>query len=57
MGRLARAFEMSEGARALSISGIRVRHPEMSRREAERRILRRVWGSQLFEAAYESDRE
>ena len=57
IGRVARAFEMSESARALSVAGTRRRHPEMSHQEAEASVLRRVLGPRLFDAAYGSARE
>ena len=50
--RIEMAFEMSAQAREISIAGIRSRHPELSFAEARARLLRRLLGDELYEAAY-----
>jgi len=51
-GRVKLAFELSESVREIAIAGILDRHPELSREEARLRVLRRLWGDELFEAVY-----
>ncbi len=46
------AFEMSEQAREISIQGIRARDPELSYAEARAKLLRRLLGAELYDAAY-----
>jgi len=46
------AFEMSEQAREIAITGMRSRTPGLSRAEARVRLLRRVLGEDLYRAAY-----
>jgi len=50
--RVELAFELSEQARAISIQGIRDRHPELSADDARRILLRHLLGDALFEAAW-----
>jgi len=51
-GRVELAFRMSEEARRIAIAGLRSRQPELSEAEARARILRRILGPDLFDAAY-----
>jgi hypothetical protein len=51
-GRVELAFEMCAQAREISVAGILSRHPELSLAEARARLLRRLLGDPLFEAAY-----
>ena len=55
--RVELAFEMSAQAREISIAGIRSRHPELSPAEARTRLLRRLLGDELYEAAYRREPE
>lgn len=50
--RLQLAFEMSEHAREIAIDGIMARHPELTRTEARLRVIRRLLGDSLFDAAW-----
>ena len=50
--RVELAFEMSNDARALSVAGMHERHPRLTEAEANRRLLRRLLGDDLFTAAY-----
>ena len=56
-GRVELAFEMSEQAREISITGMLDRDPTLSRSEARARLLRRLFGEDLFEAAYARSRK
>lgn len=49
------AFRMSEQARRISVAGLLRRSPGMSAEEASSRVLRRLLGSKLYEAAYGRD--
>ena len=51
-GRVELAFAMSEQARTVSIQGAMVREPALSPVEARARLLRRLLGDALFEAAW-----
>jgi hypothetical protein len=46
------AFEMSEQARAVSLAGVLAREPGLSPEQARARLLRRVLGAALFDAAW-----
>jgi len=46
---------MSEQARRISIAGILSRNPRMPAEEARSRVLRRLLGADLHEAAYGRD--
>lgn len=46
------AFEMSEQAREITIQGILARDPQLSHAEARARLLRRLLGPELYDAAY-----
>ena len=48
------ALEMSEQTREISIQGILAREPELGRTGARERLLRRLLGPDLYEAAYSS---
>jgi len=48
---------MSEQARRISIAGILSRNPRMPAEEARSRVLRRLLGADLHEAAYGRDSE
>ena len=50
--RLQLAFEVSERAREISIDGMMARHPELTWSEARLRVIRRLLGDALFEAAW-----
>jgi len=50
--RLELAFEMCAEARRISIAGMRRRDPALSEAEARSRLLRRLLGEELYEAAY-----
>ncbi len=50
--RLQLAFEMSERAREIAIDGMMARHPELTRSEARLRVIRRLLGDELFDAAW-----
>lgn len=50
--RLQLAREMSERAREIAIAGEMARAPEIGREEARLRMLRRILGDALFDAAY-----
>jgi hypothetical protein len=50
--RLELAIEMSEQARATSIQGILAREPELDAEQARARLLRRLLGDVLFDAAW-----
>ena len=52
-GRVELAFEMSVEARRISIAGMRDRDPALSEAEARSRLLRRLLGDSLYEAAYD----
>jgi hypothetical protein len=43
---------MSEQARAVPLAGVLAREPELSHEEARARLLRRVLGAALYEAAW-----
>ncbi len=51
-GRVELAFEMSQKAREISIDGMMDRDPPLPRREAEARLLLRLLGSDLYDAAF-----
>ena len=51
-GRVELAFEMSEQARAISISGALAREPGLGPEEARARLLRRLLGDALFDACW-----
>jgi hypothetical protein len=50
--RVELAFEMSQRAREVSISGMLDRDPSLHPREARARLLRRLLGPDLYDAAY-----
>ena len=50
--RLEEAFRMTERARDLAIAGLLARTPGMSRAAARAALLRRMLGTELYEAAY-----
>ena len=50
--RVELALEMSEQARAVSLAGVLAREPELSPEQARARLLRRVLGAALFDAAW-----
>jgi len=50
--RVRLAFEMSARSREIAIAGILAREPGLAREEARARVLRRILGDALFEAAY-----
>ena len=50
--RLELAIEMSEQARATAIQGIMARQPGLSPEQARARLLRRILGDDLFDAAW-----
>lgn len=50
--KLLLALRMSDDVRELAIEGEMARSPALSRREAERIVIRRMLGEELFEAAY-----
>jgi len=50
--RLELAIEMSEQARATAIQGIMARHPGLGPEQARARLLRRLLGADLFDAAW-----
>lgn len=50
--RVEMAFAMSQEARDIAISGMMDRDPSLSRLEAQARLLRRILGDDLYEAAY-----
>lgn len=52
--RVELAFEMSEAAREISLSGMRSRHPELAPAQARARLLRQILGEELHRAAYGS---
>ena len=51
-GRVKLAFEMSERAREIAIDGMMARSPGLSRSEVRARVLRHMFGIELFEAAW-----
>jgi hypothetical protein len=51
-GRVVLAFEMSEQARAIAIQGAVAREPGLSPEQARVRLLRRILGEVLFDAAW-----
>ena len=51
------ALRMSEQARRISVAGLLSRNPGMSSKEARIRVLRRVLGADLYEAAYGRESE
>jgi len=51
-GRFEIAWELSESAREISIDGMLRNDPGLSREAARRRLLRRLLGAALFDAAY-----
>ena len=55
-GRVELAFELSELARELSISGMMDRDPSLSRSQARARLIRRILGSDLYDAAFSHPR-
>ena len=50
--RVELALEMSEQARAVSLAGLLAREPELSPEQARARLLRRILGPDLFDAAW-----
>jgi hypothetical protein len=46
------AFEMCAEARRIAIAGMRDRNPALSETEARARLLQRLLGAGLYEAAY-----
>jgi hypothetical protein len=46
------ALEMSEQARAVALAGVLAREPGLSPEQARARLLRRVLGAALFDAAW-----
>ena len=50
--RLQLAFEMSERAREIAIDGMLDRNPQLTRTEARLRVIRRLLGDALFDAAW-----
>jgi hypothetical protein len=50
--RVELALEMSEQARAVSLAGVMAREPELSLEQARARLLRRILGAALFDAAW-----
>ena len=50
--RVLLAFEMSERAREIAIDGMMARHPELTRSESRLRVIRRLLGDALFDAAW-----
>lgn len=50
--RLELAIEMSELARATALQGIMAREPGLGLEEARARLLRRILGDELFDAAW-----
>jgi hypothetical protein len=50
--RLELAIEMSEQARATAIQGIMARQPGLDAEQARARLLRRLLGDDLFDAAW-----
>jgi hypothetical protein len=55
-GRVELALEMSEQARAIAIDGIVARHAGVGPEQARARLLRRLLGAELFDAAYRGRR-
>jgi hypothetical protein len=51
-GRVEVAWEMSETARDLSVAAILRRDPSLSAEQARRKLLRRLLGDALFDAAF-----
>jgi hypothetical protein len=52
LGRVALAVQMSEDARAITMAGIRARHPEYAPAEVEHALFRLVLGDRLYRAAW-----
>lgn len=52
--RVELAIEMSEQAREIAIAGMLARDPGLTREAARARLLRRILGDELYEAAYGS---
>jgi hypothetical protein len=50
--RVELALEMSDQARAVSLAGLLAREPELSPEQARARLLRRILGAALFDAAW-----
>jgi len=50
--RVELALEMSEQARAVSLAGVLAREPALSPEQARARLLRRILGAALFDAAW-----
>jgi hypothetical protein len=50
--RVELAMEMSDAAREIAIEGEMARAPSLSRDAARRRVLRRILGAEVFDAAY-----
>lgn len=50
--RVELAFEMSEQARAVALAGVLAREPGLRPEEARARLLRRILGAALFDAAW-----
>ena len=50
--RVELALEMSEQARAIATEGIMARHPGLGPEQARARLLRRLLGADLFDAAW-----
>jgi hypothetical protein len=51
-GRLALALRMSDDVRAITRSGIRMRHPEYSEDQVDQALRRLLLGDELFRRAY-----
>lgn len=54
--RVLLAFEMSEEARRIAAESLRRREPGLSEQQARERVLRRILGDALIDAAYGSSR-
>jgi hypothetical protein len=50
--RVEMAFAMSQSAREISITGMMDRDPTLTYPEARARLLRRLLGTELYEAAF-----
>jgi hypothetical protein len=51
-GRVRAAFEAAEFGRALTLEGIRLRHPDYDQRMLRLALFRRLYGDALFLKAY-----
>lgn len=52
--RVLLAFEMSERAREIAIAGVLAREPELGPEQARVKVMRRILGDALYDAAYAS---